>query len=232
MFVKSGYGKTYFDYQGITHTVFDSEKLIPRYENVTSFTTLKSVDFAGAENTYLTFAEYLYPEAFFNTQFIVDTITDDEVIPISIKITPQFDAGATTFVKYIDEKINHDSGDDGLARIIINDTHTMPETFHSDEGYLRITIKRIASLFDTFEFSQNDNVVDTIIGTIKQLYLGSIDKQRLDAEFSVGISAPSSMDIAITANGITHTINGKYFDFSQDHTHTINISQENSLDVT
>ena len=235
MFEKSGYGKIFFEYPGLTETVFDHENLTPRYENVTSFTTLKSTDFAGAETTFLTFAEYLYPETFFNTEFVIDTIPSDQSIPVSVEIKPQYHSGAASFVGYVDEKINYDSGDDGLAKIIVDDTHVMQEMFSSDNGgVLSFTIKRIASMFDTFWFGQNNNDGDSHgnNGKIKQLYLESINQQRLDTEFPVGLSAPSSMDITITANGITNVIDGKYFDFSQEHSHTINVSQDNVLDVT
>lgn len=233
MFEKSGYGKTFFEYRGITETVFDHENLTPRYENVTSFTTLKSTDFAGARTTFLIFAEYLYPETFFNTEFVIDTIPSDQNIPVLVEITPQYNNGATSFADYIHEKINHDSGDDGLAKIIVDDTHVMQEIFSSDGGVLSFTIKRIASLFDTFRFGQNSNNDDNNDNEkIKQLYLESLNQQRLDAEFPISLSAPSSMDIVITANGITNIIDGKYFDFSQEHSHTINVSQDNTLDVT
>lgn len=230
MFEKAGYGKIYFEYEDIAETVYDYDRLVPRYENVTSFTTLKSTGFAGADTTYLTFAEYLYPEIFFNTKFVVQTISDQSM-PVSIKVKPQLDAGATYFADYVNEKVNYDSGDDGLAKIVVSDIHVMPELFYSDDGFLDITIKRMSSLFDTFGFSQSSEGTSDA-GTIEQLYLESTNKQRLDADLSVGMSAPSSMDIAISANEITHTIDGKYFDFSQNHNHTINILQNNTLDAS
>ena len=188
MFVKSGYGKVFFDYP-LSSVIFDSKTGAPKYENVTSYVTLKSSDFAGDKVTYLTFWEFMVPESSFVTDFIIKTINQNGTItnnPIHVIAAPQLENGAVYLTEYLDEKITHDSKDQGLAKVIVDDTY--PMTFdHSAIGIINEKLRRTASQFQQFEnISYETNSEKDGIFQLSEDYLKESKELRLQIPLEIG----------------------------------------------
>lgn len=231
MFVRSGYGKVFFDYP-LSPIIFDNQTGAPKYENVTSYVTLKSSDFAGERITFLTFWEYMAPESSFVTNLIVKTINQNGTItdnPIHVKAIPQLKEGVVSLVEYLDEKITYDSKDSGLAKVVVDDTY--PMTFdHSSVGIVNEKLRRTASQFQQFENVSYETDSDSEgIFQLSEDYLKESKELRLQIPLEVGLTVLSPTDIIVTANGKTKTIDSQYIDFGTDREILINVENDNIL---
>jgi len=122
-FLKAGYNKVKFGYDGLLDVVLDPVLKIPRYENATVYNILESAYFAGHETSFLTFDEYMYPESFFhNTVNVLAVDSDgmqDDSVNLLITITPREEIAGTSYLdQYVHDKIIYDTDDDGFAQII------------------------------------------------------------------------------------------------------------------
>lgn len=231
MFVKSGYGKVFFDYP-LSSVIFDNKTGAPKYENVTSYVTLKSSDFAGDKVTYLTFWEYMVPESSFVTNLIIKTINQNGTItdnPIHVVAEPQLEYGAVYLTEYLDEKITHDSKDQGLAKVIVDDTY--PMTFdYSSIGVINEKLRRTASQFQQFEnITYETNSEKEGIFQISENYLKESKELRLQIPLEVGLTALSPTNIIVDVNGKTKTIDAQFIDFGTDREMLINVENDNVL---
>ena len=108
VFSQSGYGKIYFEYPLSNIVIPD---YVAKFENVTSFTTLFSNDFAS-KDTILQHYSMRYPEMPFTKDIIIKTINQNGTIindSIELEIKPYEKIG-TEFIKgYIYDKIKFDT---------------------------------------------------------------------------------------------------------------------------
>jgi hypothetical protein len=253
-FVKSGYGKIFFDYPGILGIVYDDTLKIPRFENATVFDTLQSRYFAGHDVTHLTFTEYMYPESFFYNQVTVTAVNSDgnqdDSVEIQLDITPRFDITGTKYLdEYMYDKIFYDSKDDGFSQIItgldmdgspipiVNDDDIYPMDENYVSGFGSVTLdktRRTASLFTQYGTilpqSFSDDVTD-----ISEKYLLDSQSARLPIPLTTGLHALSPFHISITADDgtkeVTNTFDNAWHDFSVPYKYWINMNDDNTLDI-
>ena len=255
-FLKSGYGKIFFDYPGLYDVVLDTEKKIPRFENATVYDTLQSSHFAGHDLSHLSFSEYMYPESFFHNAINVTAVDSaknrDDSVEISLDVQPRFDIDGTQYLdKYMYDKIYFDTADDGFSQIItgldidanpiviVNDDDIYPIFENEMSGFGSITLekaRRTASLFTEYDTIDpqvfaNDDVVD-----VSDKYLLDSQSARLPVPLTTGLDALSPFHVIITADNkiddpVTNVFDNTWYDFSVDYNYNINMDKDNILNI-
>ena len=253
-FVKSGYGKIFFDYPGILGIVYDDTLKIPRFENATVFDTLQSRHFAGHDVTHLAFTEYMYPESFFYNPVTVTALdsdgNQDNSVEILLEIEPRLDIPSTKYLdEYMYDKIFFDTEDDGFSQIItgldmdgnqipiVNDDDIYPMDENHVSGFGSVTLektRRTASLFTQYDTilpqSFSDDVAD-----ISEKYLLDSENAILPIPLTTGLHALSPFYISITADDgtkeITNTFDNTWHDFSIPYEYLVNMNDDNTLDI-
>ena len=254
-FLKAGYGKVNFSYDGIFDVVLDQEKKIPRYENATVFNTLESSYFAGHKVSFLTNDEYMYPESFFHNTIQVTAVNSDgfqdDSIEISINVIPREDIDGTSPInQYIHDKIIFDTDDDGFAQIItgldmdgndiavVNDHEIYPLDNLTINGNGSVTLEKTRRVLSSF--TQYDTLVDQTFDPnevidISDKYLLDTKDAILPIPLTTGLDALSPYDLEITGNNgvteVTNTIEHTWYNFSIDYFYQINMDDSNVLDI-
>jgi len=254
-FLKAGYGKIKFGYDGILDVVLDPVLKIPRYENATVYNTLESVDFAGHDISFLTFDEYMYPESFFhNTVNVLAVDSDgmqDNSINLSITLIPREEIEGTVLLdQYMHDKVIFDTDDDGFAQIItgldmdgndiaiINGHDIHPLDNLAIEGTGNIHLEKTRRVLSSF--TQYDTTIDQIfdpneITDISNKYLLDTEDGILPIPLTTGLDALSPYTISITAdNGFieaTNEFDHTWYDFSIDYFYHINMDDSNILNM-
>ena len=254
-FVKSGYGKIFFDYPGILDVVYDDTLKIPRFENATVFDTLQSRHFAGHDVTHLTFTEYMYPESFFYNPVTVTAMdsdgTQDDSVEILLEIEPRFDIPGTQYLdEYMYDKIFYDTADDGFSQIITgldmdgnqititNDDDIYPMDENHISGFGSVTLektRRTASLFTQYDTILPQSFSDDDVTEISDKYLLDSESARLPIPLTTGLHALSPFYISISANDgtkeVTNIFDNTWHDFSIPYEYWINMDDGNTLDI-
>ncbi|MGI9567178.1 MAG: hypothetical protein ACR2LL_09235 [Nitrosopumilus sp.] len=255
-FLKAGYGKIKFDYPGLLEdVVLDTDKNIPRFENVTVFNTLQSSQFAGHDVTHLIFNEYMYPESFFHNSLTVNAVdsegNQDDSVEITLEVMPRLDISGTSYIdEYMRDKILFDTQDDGFSQIITgldidgndivitngHDIYTLEDTEATGFGSVSLEkTRRILSSFIQYgiiadQIFVNDNVID-----ISDKYLLDTENAILPIPLTTGLDALSPFTISITGdNGsdeITNMFDQTWYDFSQYYSYQVNMDDDNLLDI-
>ena len=254
-FVKSGYGKIFFDNPGILDVVYDDTLKIPRFENVTIFDTLQSSYFAGHDVTHLTFTEYMYPESFFYNPVTVSAVdsegNQDNSVEILLEIEPRFDIPGTQYLdEYMYDKIFYDSEDDGFSQIItgldkdgnqiliVNSDDVYPMDENHVSGFGSVTLdktRRTASLFAQYDTILTQSFSDDNVAEISEKYLLDSESARLPIPLTTGLHALSPFFINISADDgskeITNVFDNTWHDFSIPYEYLINMDEDNTLDM-
>ena len=254
-FLKAGYGKIKFSYDGLLDVVLDPVLKIPRYENATVFNVLESANFAGHEVSFLTFDEYMYPESFFhNTVNVLAVDSDgmqDDSINLSITIIPREEIAGTTYLdQYVHDKVIFDTDDDGFAQIItgldmdgndiviVNGHDIYPLDNLTVEGTGSISLEKTRRVLSSF--TQYDTTIDQTfdpneIVDVSGKYLLDTEDGILPIPLTTGLDALSPYTISITAdNGsIEHTneFDHIWYDFSIDYSYQLNMDDSNGLNM-
>lgn len=230
IFREAGYGKVFL-FSNIRDIVWDNH-----YFNVTTYNTLISDQFGGKEKTHLTFDEYRYPENLFTAKVNVaavdanNTITHDK--EISLKITPNTDLGAAYVTDYINDKIFYDTGDQGFASLITNDTY--PTTLEqTGKGNVTMKTRLTSTLFPDF-----GNIIEVDLPEnhteyeMFKAYYENTEKIKWDIPIDIGLTAQSPYLFEVTYDGITQIKEWQFFDQSALDTIFINSDSENILDAS
>ena len=254
-FLKAGYGKIKFSYDGLLDVVLDPVLKIPRYENATVFNVLESANFAGHEVSFLTFDEYMYPESFFhNTVNVLAVDSDgmqDNSINLSITMIPREEIAGTTYLdQYVHDKVIFDTDDDGFAQIItgldmdgndiviVNGHDIYPLDNLTVEGTGSISLEKTRRVLSSF--TQYDTTIDQTfdpneIVDVSGKYLLDTEDGILPIPLTTGLDALSPYTISITAdNGsIEHTneFDHIWYDFSIDYSYQLNMDDSNGLNM-
>ena len=231
VFSQSGYGKLYFEYPLGDIVIPD---YIPKFENVTSFTTLFSVDFAS-KDTILDHYSMRYPELQFTKNVIIKSVNQNGTIiindSIEFEIKPYEKIGTEYIRSYIYDKIKFDTDDDTFSEIIANDTYSMVQKY-SGTGMLNVTISKTPVFFEEFT-KQNSNINGTFSNKLTDLekLTDTPETIRLTSPYDIGLSTVSPTTLIITVNGIPHTLHERYFSFGGKQTMIINVQTDNVLDA-
>ena len=254
-FLKAGYGKIKFSYDGLLDVVLDPVLKIPRYENATVFNTLESANFAGHEVSFLTFNEYMYPESFFHNTVNVLAVDSegmqDDSVNLSITMIPREEIAGTTYLdQYVHDKVIFDTDDDGFAQIITgldmdgndiviaNDHDIYPLDNLTVEGTGSISLEKTRRVLSSF--TQYDTTIDQTfdpneIVDVSGKYLLDTEDGILPIPLTTGLDALSPYVISITAdNGsIEHTneFDHIWYDFSIDYSYQLNMDDSNLLNM-
>ncbi len=254
-FLKAGYGKVKFSYDGLLDVVLDPVLKIPRYENATVFNVLESTNFAGHEVSFLTNNEYMYPESFFHNTVNVLAVDSegmqDDSINLSITMIPREEiAGTTNLDQYVHDKIIFDTDDDGFAQIItgldmdgndvviVNGHDIYPLGNLTIEGTGSISLEKTRRVLSSF--TQYDTTIDQTfdpnkIVDVSGKYLLDTEDGILPIPLTTGLDALSPYTISITAdNGsIEHTneFDHIWYDFSIDYSYQLNMDDSNVLNM-
>ena len=254
-FVKSGYGKIFFDNPGILDVVYDDTLKIPRFENATIYDTLQSRHFAGHDVTHLTFTEYMYPESFFYNPVTVSAVdsdgSQDNSVEILLEIEPRFDIPGTQYLdEYMYDKIFYDSEDDGFSQIItgldkdgsqipiVNGDDVYPMDENHVSGFGSVTLdktRRTASLFAQYDTILTQSFSDDNVTEISEKYLLDSENARLPIPLTTGLHALSPFFISISADDgtkeVTNVFDNTWHDFSIPYEYVINMDEDNKLDA-
>lgn len=230
VFSQSGYGKIYFDYP-LTDIVFPD--YIAKFENVTSFTTLFSNDFAG-KDTILQHYSMRYPELPFTKDIVIKLVNQNGTIindKIELEIKPYQKIGTEYIKGYIYDKIKFDTKDETFSQIISNDTYPMIQKY-SDTGMLNVTISKTPVFFDEYT-KQTDTIDETFSNRLADIteLVKKPDTIRLSSPYDIGLSSISPTTLIITVNDIPHYLHERYFSFGGKQTILINTQTDNILDV-
>ena len=254
-FLKAGYGKVKFSYDGLLDVVLDPVLKIPRYENATVYNTLESRYFAGHEVSFLTFDEYMYPESFFhNTVNVLAVDSDgmqDDSINLSLTITPREKiAGIAYLDQYVHDKVIYDADDDGFAQIItgldmegndiavVNGHDIYPLDNLTIEGTGSISLEKTRRVLSSF--TQYDTTIDQVfdpneVTDISNKYLLDTEDGILPIPLTTGLDSLSPFTISITADDgsieSTNEFDHIWYDFSIDYFYQLNMDGSNVLNM-
>jgi len=254
-FLKAGYGKVKFSYDGILDVVMDPVLKIPRYENATVYNTLESVNFAGHDTSFLTFDEYMYPESFFhNTVNVLAVDSDgmqDNSTNLSITLIPREEIAGTTYLdQYVHDKVIFDTDDDGFAQIITgldmegndivivngHDIHPLDNLTIEGTGSISLEkTRRVLSSFTQYDTTVDQTFDPNEITDISNKYLLDTEDGILPIPLTTGLDALSPYSISITAdNGSVESTNEFdhiWYDFSIDYSYQLNMDDSNVLNM-
>ncbi len=230
VFSESGYGKIYFEHPLSGIIIPDG---IAKFENVTSYTTITSNDFA-AKDTFLNYYTMRYTEASFTKNLVIKSVNQngttmyDDII--QLELTPYEKINTEYINEYIYDKILFDSNDETFAEIISGDTYPMEQKY-SGTGIINTTISKISAFFDEY-VEQTNNVnatfLESVISDLDSL-LDSPDTIRLAAPYNMGLAALSPTTLTITVNNITNTTDERYYSFGGVQTIIVNTQTDNIL---
>jgi len=230
VFSQSGYGKLYFEHPLTDKIMPDG---VPKFENVTSYTTLISNDFAGTD-TIAEFYTMRYTEASFTKNLIIQSVNQNGTIMyddmIQLEVTPYDKINTEYIIQYIYDKILFDTNDEIFADIISGDVYSM-EQKHSGNGIINTTISKTSVFFDEYvEQTSNVNATFTenIINELEKL-LDSPETIRLMAPYDLGLSTLSPTTLSISVNDITNTIDERYYTFGGEEIILVNTQTDNIL---
>ena len=226
--VRAGYCTVYFDYP-ILDTVYDVVAG-PRYENATLFNTLMSDRFAGRDTYFLSHYEYRFPEPLFNTNLHIKLVQEEDMAGMILGADILTKDGFQTIKDYLDEKIVHDSADPGFGIMISNDTYPIQYS-ESGLGSLDVKLRRIASFFESYDNTSEQNVAGLDIVDLAPAYLGNSHDARLEIPLDVGLGALSPMSLNVTAGNTTRNYTYDYVDFGVEKEIPINVAHDNLLEV-
>lgn len=229
MFSESGYGKIYFEYF-IKSLVMPEE--ISRFENVTTYTTLSSVDFAS-KDTLIDHYTMRYPELPFTSKVIIKSVNQNGTImyddKIELEIIPHRKINAEYINNYIYDKIEFDTNDTVFAQIISNDTYPMIQKY-TDNGILNATISKISLYFEDYGVQENNStsVFSDKISDLDKL-IEDPENIRLLAPYDIGLSGISPTTVIIKVNNMTDIFDNRYYPFGSMQTVIINTQTDNVL---
>ena len=254
-FLKAGYGKVKFSYEGLLDVVLDPVLKIPRYENATVYNTLESVNFAGHDISFLTFDEYMYPESFFHNTVNVLTVDSDGVqdnsVNISITMIPREEIAGTTYLdQYMHDKVIYDTDDDGFAQIITgldmdgndivivngHDIHPLDNLTIEGTGNIHLEkTRRVLSSFTQYDTTIEQTFDPNEVVDISGKYLLDTEDGILPIPLTTGLDALSPYTISITADNdsivSTNEFNHIWYDFSIDYFYQLNMDDSNVLNI-
>ena len=257
-FLKAGYGKIKFDYPGFDDVVVDPVLQIPRYENATVFNVLESDHFAGFDNTFLggSSTEYMYPENhFWNTINVTALDKDgntDGTINLELNVIPNKTIPGTFDInEYLYDKIVFDIDDDGFAQIIagldsmgndiaiVNGHEVYPLDNLSIAGNGEIILDKTRRVLTSF--TQYAEVVDQTFGhdnvpDISDKYILDTEDAIMAIPLTTSLQTLNPYELEITAddgagNVVTHTFPHPWYEFSIDYDYTLNMADDNVLDI-
>ena len=213
MFVREGYGKIYFSYP-ILRTI-----LKERFHDVTVNNTLQSIHFGGEDTTNVTSYHYVYPRVKFHTSIRVIALNSEgsvDSVPLSLTMTPQFERGAKSIYDYLCQKVFYDTGDRGLAHIVVGDMYEETNQKNAT-GVLNLKASLTSTWFPDYArtFFASGNLSD-----------------YLDIPLNFGFGALSPYDITIVAANRSNTFHIPAFQFYSNHLFVVNLDQDNTLNVT
>jgi len=256
-FLKAGYGKIKFSYDGLDDVVVDPILQIPRYENATVFNVFESDHFAGFDNTFLTDSiEYMYPENhFWNTIGITALDKDgnvDGTVNIELEIIPNKTiAGTFDIDEYLYDKVIFDTDDDGFAQIItgldsmgndiviVNGDEIYPLDNLLMAGNGEIILEKTRRVLTSF--TQYAQVIDQAfnpndVNDISDKYLLDTADAIMAIPLTTSLQTLNPYELQITANdgggdSVTHTFEHPWYEFSIDYDYTLNMADDNVLDI-
>ena len=256
-FLKAGYGKVKFDYDGLDDVVVDPIQKIPRYENATVFNILESDHFAGFNNTFLTDSiEYMYPENhFWNTIRVTALDKDgnvDGTVDLELTVIPNYSiAGTFDIDEYLYDKVIFDSDDDGFSQIItgldsmgndiviVNGDEIYPLDNLIMAGNGSITLEKTRRVLTSF--TQYAEITDQAfdpnnVNDISDKYLLDTGDAIMAIPLTTSLQTLNPYELQITAsNGdadpVTHTFLHPWYEFSIDYNYTLNMADDNILDL-
>jgi len=256
-FLKVGYGKIKFDYPGFDDVVVEPVLKFPRYENATVFNVLESDHFAGFDNTFLgDSTEYMYPENhFWNTVTVTALDKDgniDGTINLDLTVIPNGTIPGTFDIdEYLYDKIIFDTDDDGFAQIItgldsmgndiviVNGHEIYPLDNLSISGNDEIILDKTRRVLTSF--TQYDKVIDQTFGhddvpDISDKYILDTGDAIMAIPLTTSLQTLNPYELEITSedssgNIITHTFPHPWYEFSIDYDYTLNMADDNILDI-
>ncbi|MDH5666232.1 MAG: hypothetical protein OEY10_08045, partial [Nitrosopumilus sp.] len=256
-FLKAGYGKIKFDYPGFAEVVVEPVLKFPRYENATVFNVLESDHFAGFDNTFLgDSTEYMYPENhFWNTITVTALDKDgniDGTIDLELTVIPNDSIPGTFDIdEYLYDKIIFDTDDDGFAQIIagldslgndiviVNGHEVYPLDNLSIGGNGEIILDKTRRVLTSF--TQYDKVIDQTFGhddvtDISDKYILDTGDAIMAIPLTTSLQTLNPYKLEITAddgagNVVTHTFPHPWYEFSIDYDYTLNMADDNELDI-
>jgi hypothetical protein len=230
MFIQEGYGKLYFEYP-LGEVVFDDN--VPQYQNVTSFTTLYSDNFA-AKTTILEHYSMRYPENPFTKNLVIKNVNQNGTIidsNITLEVKPYDTIDAEYIREYIFDKIKFDTSDETFAEIISDDTYPMYQKY-SGNGILNVTISKTSIFFDEHE-KQMDIGNKNFSGKLNDLpeLIQSPDTLRLSIPYDIGLSSLSPTRLIITVGDIANNFDERYFSYGGTMHILVNTQKDNILKI-
>ena len=255
-FLKAGYGKIKFSYDGLDDVVVDPILQIPRYENATVFNVFESDHFAGFDNTFLTDSiEYMYPEShFWNTINVTALDKDgnvDGAVNLELQVIPNKTiAGTLDIDKYLYDKVIFDTDDDGFAQIItgldsmgndiviVNGDEVYPLDNLLMTGNGEVTLEKTRRVLTSF--TQYVEVADQAfnpnnVNDISDKYLLDTGDAIMAIPLTTSLQTLNPYELQITAddgiNSVTHTFPHPWYEFSIDYDYTLNMADDNVLDL-
>ena len=230
MFVQEGYGKLYFDWP-INDIV--SPYGFNMYNNVTSYTTLYSKDFA-AKDTLLNQYELRYPETAFTKDIIIKSINQNGTI-INDKIEfdiIQYKNKSEYLNVYLYNKVLHDTENKMFAEIVSDDTNQMNHTI-TGFGMINGTIAKTMVPFDNYDSYVGDSIKKwdaTLVDNIIYEKQGDDLLYRSPSDVTLSHLTPHTFRITIN-DSITREFDMRYYEFGGAQNMTINIQDDNKLTV-
>ncbi|MDE0526736.1 MAG: hypothetical protein OXI27_09125 [Thaumarchaeota archaeon] len=205
-------------------------------ENVTSHLQIYSHGFAD-KDTLLYETKMRYPEMPFSKRVVIQSIDHAGAIQaaddITLRVTPYMELGAEYLTDYIRDKITWDTGDPIIAQIVLNDTHSMTQEWHTSNGVINAAILRTSVHF-------GDIAIQNATGLPFSDRLADLhelaehpETLRLTAPYDLGLSvlAPTSLYITINGSG-EHAIHHKYYPFGGSETMSINAQKSTPADIS
>ncbi|MDH3203521.1 MAG: hypothetical protein OEL81_02435 [Nitrosopumilus sp.] len=255
-FLKAGYGKIKFSYDGFDDVVVDPILQIPRYENATVFNVLESDHFAGFDNTFLTDSiEYMYPENhFWNTINVTALDKDgniDGTIDLELTVIPNYTiAGTFDIDEYLYDKIVFDTDDDGFSQIIAgldsmgndivivngDEVYPLDNLIMAGNGEIILEkTRRILTSFTQYAEVTNQTFDPNNVPDISEKYLLDTGDAIMAIPLTTSLQTLNPYELQITANdgadSVTHTFEHPWYEFSIDYNYTLNMADDNVLDL-
>jgi len=256
-FLKAGYGKIKFDYVGFDDVVVEPILQFPRYENATVFNVFESDHFAGFDNTFLgDSTEYMYPENHFWNTVTVTALDKngnvDGTINLDLTVIPNgIIPGTFGIDEYLYDKIVFDTDDDGFAQIIagldsmgndiviVNGHEVYPLDNLSIAGNGEIILDKTRRVLTSF--TQYEKVIDQTFGhddvpDISDKYILDTGDAIMAIPLTTSLQTLNPYELEIVAddgagNVVTHTFPHPWYEFSIDYDYTLNMADDNVLDI-
>ncbi len=256
-FLKAGYGKIKFDYAGFDDVVVEPVLKFPRYENATVFNVFESDHFAGFDNAFLgDSTEYMYPENHFWNTITVTALDKngniDGTINLDLTVIPNRTIPGTFDIdEYLYDKIVFDTDDDGFAQIIagldsmgndiviVNGHEVYLLDNLSISGNGEIILDKTRRVLTSF--TQYVEVIDQTFGhddvpDISDKYILDTGDAIMAIPLTTSLQTLNPYELEITAddgagNIVTHTFPHPWYEFSIDYDYTLNMADDNVLDI-